>query len=336
MNDTDKYQIIPAERKDDSAKRLTIALGLALLLAALGVILSIASLIMVKQTTKDCNDAIASLEMKFQLRMVNFPQRMDVSEGLSSNSSAPLTKTTKQPQILTTPQPQIAPQVQQKSSNPINAQLQRCTTNGSLCVFPFIYRGVTYNDCTMVNHDRLWCGLSSNYDIIPKWENCVDCHGSNADDAADVSGFCEGGLYYKNTCIWLPYVAGEFVSFDYALRICSGRLLEITDEPTYNVVYNYIKYYWSYQVTWGRGPFHGWLGSSYTYANNPNHVVNLSNGSDIILPSLMWQPATPTFYTGHTRMSLVVRINDDSIHKGISNRPDDEKFVPICVRNVPQ
>ena len=55
--------------------------------------------------------------MKFQLRMVNFPQRMDVSEGLSSNSSAPLTKTTKQPQILTTPQPQIAPQVQQKSSN---------------------------------------------------------------------------------------------------------------------------------------------------------------------------------------------------------------------------
>ncbi|CAK8690719.1 unnamed protein product [Clavelina lepadiformis] len=306
MNDTDKYQIIPAERKDDSAKRLTIALGLALLLAALGV----------KQTTKDCNDAIASLEMKFQLRMVNFPQRMDVSEGLSSNSSAPLTKTTKQPQILTTPQPQIAPQVQQKSSNPIYAQLHRCTTNGSLCT--------------------LWCGLSSNYDIIPKWENCVDCHGSNADDAADVSGFCEGGLYYKNTCIWLPYVAGEFVSFDYALRICSGRLLEITDEPTYNVVYNYIKYYWSYQVTWGRGPFHGWLGSSYTYANNPNHVVNLSNGSDIILPSLMWQPATPTFYTGHTRMSLVVRINDDSIHKGISNRPDDEKFVPICVRNVPQ
>ena len=44
---------------------------------------------------------------------------------------------------------------------------------GVCCVFPFTYKGQSYDQCTTVNHDRLWCAIVPNYDKDPKWKNCI-------------------------------------------------------------------------------------------------------------------------------------------------------------------
>ena len=46
------------------------------------------------------------------------------------------------------------------------------TMMGKICVFPFIYKGISYQSCTTVDHDRLWCATTSNYDKDSKWGNC--------------------------------------------------------------------------------------------------------------------------------------------------------------------
>ncbi|XP_069461690.1 seminal plasma protein pB1-like [Ambystoma mexicanum] len=42
------------------------------------------------------------------------------------------------------------------------------------CVFPFIYRGVTYHDCTMDgwNEKKYWCATTSSYDRDHRWIVC--------------------------------------------------------------------------------------------------------------------------------------------------------------------
>uniref|UniRef100_H9GGQ9 Fibronectin type-II domain-containing protein n=1 Tax=Anolis carolinensis TaxID=28377 RepID=H9GGQ9_ANOCA len=42
------------------------------------------------------------------------------------------------------------------------------------CVFPFIYKGVSYNACTTegMSDGKLWCANTSNYDIDKKWVYC--------------------------------------------------------------------------------------------------------------------------------------------------------------------
>ncbi|KAL9967398.1 hypothetical protein ACROYT_G025615 [Oculina patagonica] len=43
---------------------------------------------------------------------------------------------------------------------------------GRCCVFPFVYGGVSYDSCTKVNHNRLWCSFTAVYS--GQWANCVD------------------------------------------------------------------------------------------------------------------------------------------------------------------
>ncbi|CAK8685878.1 unnamed protein product [Clavelina lepadiformis] len=51
-----------------------------------------------------------------------------------------------------------------------------CTANGSRCVFPFIYKGIWYNECTTIdNNGQLWCSLSTNYAETQSWGNCDTC-----------------------------------------------------------------------------------------------------------------------------------------------------------------
>lgn len=38
------------------------------------------------------------------------------------------------------------------------------------CVFPFKYRGKTYNECTKVRHNQPWCSKDAVY--IGRWKNC--------------------------------------------------------------------------------------------------------------------------------------------------------------------
>ena len=46
--------------------------------------------------------------------------------------------------------------------------------NGAVCVFPFVYKGYSYYQCTVVGHrDALfWCATTNNYDVDQKWGNC--------------------------------------------------------------------------------------------------------------------------------------------------------------------
>ena len=43
---------------------------------------------------------------------------------------------------------------------------------GKCCAFPFQYKKVSYDSCTKVNHDKLWCSLTANYDTDRQWANC--------------------------------------------------------------------------------------------------------------------------------------------------------------------
>ena len=56
---------------------------------------------------------------------------------------------------VTTPPPTVCPQK---------------TTSGKCCSIPFKYRGVTYNSCISVNHNRPWCSLDPVY--MGRWGNC--------------------------------------------------------------------------------------------------------------------------------------------------------------------
>ena len=58
-----------------------------------------------------------------------------------------------------------------------------CTPNGveRECVFPFKYQGVTYDQCTKKNHDRLWCSTMTDANgnsLINEWGNCGHCQGA--------------------------------------------------------------------------------------------------------------------------------------------------------------
>ena len=48
------------------------------------------------------------------------------------------------------------------------------TANNANCVFPFVYRGVTFNQCTYYDRNQPWCATTSNYDTDKKWGFC-DC-----------------------------------------------------------------------------------------------------------------------------------------------------------------
>merc|ERR1711973_264905 len=55
---------------------------------------------------------------------------------------------------------------------------EKCTTvitqKGQCCVFPFIYRGQTYYNCTFKNFKKKWCSLTPNYDVDKRWGYCAN------------------------------------------------------------------------------------------------------------------------------------------------------------------
>ena len=55
------------------------------------------------------------------------------------------------------------------------------TSDGKCCVFPFVYRGQTFNACTSSRASRLWCSLSPSYDEDRKY------------------GWCRGGSFYMQS-----------------------------------------------------------------------------------------------------------------------------------------
>ena len=59
----------------------------------------------------------------------------------------------------------------------ISSSPEKCTTvitqKGQCCVFPFIYRGQTYYNCTFKNFKKKWCSLTPNYDVDKRWGYCA-------------------------------------------------------------------------------------------------------------------------------------------------------------------
>lgn len=53
---------------------------------------------------------------------------------------------------------------------------------GSQCVFPFVYKGVTYHGCTMTGHKHQWCSTDAEY--VGNWGNCGECTDPNAEAKA--------------------------------------------------------------------------------------------------------------------------------------------------------
>ena len=69
----------------------------------------------------------------------------------------------------TTPLPLEQPDLWNKPDN------KTCTTiSGKGCVFPFVYKGTTYNTCTARDAEETWCPiiLVGGWDSVYKWETC--------------------------------------------------------------------------------------------------------------------------------------------------------------------
>ena len=47
------------------------------------------------------------------------------------------------------------------------------TSKGACCVFPFIYHGTQYFECTDKDIKKPWCATTSNYDIDGMWGHCI-------------------------------------------------------------------------------------------------------------------------------------------------------------------
>ncbi|KAJ1158371.1 hypothetical protein NDU88_011062 [Pleurodeles waltl] len=62
------------------------------------------------------------------------------------------------------------------------------------CVFPFIYKGVTYQNCTTKDYSTEWCATTSNYDRDHRWIRCYD----RAINPACVFPFIYKGVTYQN------------------------------------------------------------------------------------------------------------------------------------------
>lgn len=44
--------------------------------------------------------------------------------------------------------------------------------NGAICVLPFIYQGMVYYECTLVDREFRWCSTTANYDADELWGYC--------------------------------------------------------------------------------------------------------------------------------------------------------------------
>ena len=55
------------------------------------------------------------------------------------------------------------------------ARTRRGNAGKSSCFFPFVYNGVTYNECTTADYDsnKPWCATSPDYRRDKQWAECV-------------------------------------------------------------------------------------------------------------------------------------------------------------------
>ena len=56
----------------------------------------------------------------------------------------------------------------------VSANCSVKTVDGKCCVFPFIYLGKSYSECTNVGAfwSSYWCSTTQNYDVDKQWGHC--------------------------------------------------------------------------------------------------------------------------------------------------------------------
>ncbi|XP_078369975.1 protein SpAN-like [Oculina patagonica] len=69
---------------------------------------------------------------------------------------------------------------------------------GRCCVFPFVYEGVSYDSCTSINHNKLWCSFDAVY--AGQWANCASCQDRDRRCRRWPSFFCRFSRYVRANC----------------------------------------------------------------------------------------------------------------------------------------
>ena len=95
----------------------------------------------------------------------------------------------------------------------LNVECTRQTNDGPYydqgCIFPFVYEGEVYNDCTTVGDDRAWCSVEVNEKNEHSYGSCfllpaepVSCSFSLPTSRFDLSLLCTGrwGYCSPKTC----------------------------------------------------------------------------------------------------------------------------------------
>merc|ERR1711893_373785 len=55
----------------------------------------------------------------------------------------------------------------------VASSMAAVTTSNQQCVFPFVYKGVTYNGCTSADWSQPWCATATdNGNYNGQWGNC--------------------------------------------------------------------------------------------------------------------------------------------------------------------
>jgi len=90
----------------------------------------------------------------------------------------------------TTPEPPTEPPT---TETPTSCQTNGGANSGANCVFPFTFRGVTYDGCTTVADDQLWCSTLTDSDGVHiggqgNWGYC----------SSDCPSFCDEEGYFES------------------------------------------------------------------------------------------------------------------------------------------
>eukprot|EP01084_Bolivina_argentea_P211580 359896_1 len=86
-------------------------------------------------------------------------------------------------------------------STMIKITLSQSTCGGNAanatCVFPFIWDGVSFDQCTTYGRERAWCSTTSNYGTDKKWGYC------------DCTNVTPAPTYVSTEPLWYTYTRGN-------------------------------------------------------------------------------------------------------------------------------
>ena len=97
------------------------------------------------------------------------------------------------------------------------------TAQGAACVFPFTYKGITYNSCTRVDASQPWCSTESVYSS--KWGYCN----------------CDQGVFPQSSCMRALVTLGMF---GHRYLFCSPAQVQILFLSAFDML-GHIKTIWS-------------------------------------------------------------------------------------------